>query len=445
MRSPLCGVVCVVAVGLSALAPSHAVEFGAGLLGTGQVREGGRPDSTEVPSNLYGALLGSKLHHGVGGETYFRLARDWSRADGATDFYLGFVRVPARGIELSLGRQTLDDAPGALYVADAGRIRFDRGGRWAFSLFGGQPRYFEPLRGPEIVSQDEQLFGGSVRLRWSPQATLALSFLQLQREHRRVNQLAGAVWQHTVAQLAGRPRVYALASYDTAESSLQQATVGSGVAVHPRVFLRLEGAYYKPQERSKEVLPGLDRFSDPLFALFSASSLKQGRAGLQIRWKPNVSWYVDYAFQRFEETPGRAVDGHRGSVGFVWLPEGDGLEVVRWEFYTTDSRGGQLQAGRAYYENRVYERVLLRGKIEVARFDKITNQSDTVVSSRVGVAYELFPGLLAELNVEGNRSPRFDQEFRLGFFLTYNVHYRDGWEARTLDRPVLRLPGGWAG
>ncbi|GIW44494.1 MAG: hypothetical protein KatS3mg077_1776 [Candidatus Binatia bacterium] len=425
--------------------PARAADLAGGVLLHGQVREGDRADSTEAPTNAYGVILAPNLHHGVGGETYFRLDRDWSRADGASDFYLGFARVPFRGLELSLGRQLLDEVPGALYVADAGRLRVDRGGPLSFSLFGGQPRYFEPLRGPEIVSQDEQIFGGSTRLRWLPLGQMVLTFAQLQREQRRVNQLVGATWGRNFLNLPWRPQMYALATYDTAERNLQQATGGGGFALHPRVFARVEASYYKPSARSGTTLAGLDRFVDPLFSVFSVASMRQARGGLQFQWRPTVYGSLDYAFQTFEESPGKTVDGNRGSVGVTWLPEGDGLEWVRAEVAITDSRGGDLYALRGYYENRVYQRILFRTKIEVAGFDKVTNESDTVVSGRMGVGYEFVRGLLVEVNFEGNRSPRFDQEFRLGFFVTYNAQYRNGRQAPAMERPVLRYPGGWAG
>ncbi|MCX8071180.1 MAG: hypothetical protein N3C12_01830 [Candidatus Binatia bacterium] len=426
-------------------AGASAADFSAGMTGNSQLREGFARDSTEAPTNLYGAILAPDLHHGVGGETYFRLARDWSRADSASDFYLGFARVPIRGIELSLGRQLIDEVPGAITVADAGRLRIDRGGPLAVSVFGGQPRYFEPLRGPELVSQDEQVFGGSARWRSRPLGQLVASFAQVQREQQRVSQLAGLTWAQSFAQLPLRPQTYALAAYDTAERNFQQATAGAGLVLHPRVFARLEGTYYKPEQRSGAILPGLDRFADPLFSLFSVSALRQARAGLQYQLRANLSCSLDYGFQSFETSPGQGVEGNQGSVGLLWLPEGDGLEVVRAEFAVTDSRGGSLAALRAYYENRVYQKILFRTKIEIARFDKRTHEQDTVVSGRLGVGYELSPGLLMEVNFEGNRSPRFDREFRLGLFLTYNLRYRNGWQTPTIERPVLRYPGGWAG
>lgn len=430
---------------LSPAGSAEAVDLSGAVLANGQVREGFRVDSTEAPTNIYGAILGTNVHHGVGGETYFRLARDWSRADGASDFYLGFARLPVRGVELSLGRQLLDEIPGALYVADAGRLRLDRGGRVGLSLFGGQPRYFEPLQGPETISQDEQIFGGSARLRWAPVGHVVWSFAQLQREQRRINQLLGVTWSRAFSEIATRPQTYALLAYDTAERSVQQVTGGGGLLLHPRLFARVEGGYYKPQQRSAGAMTGLDRFADPLFSLFSGGGLRQARCGVQYQWRPTVWWSLDYGFQTFEESSGKALEGNRGSVGMMWLPEGDGLEVVRAEFLATDSRGGNLYGLRGYYENRVYRRILFRTKLEVVRFDKVTNEQDTVVSSRVGVGYELAPGLLMEISLEGNRSPRFDREFRLGLFVTYNVHYRDGWRAPTLEQPVLRYPGGWAG
>lgn len=176
--------------------------------------------------NVYGAMQALDLHHGIGGETYFRLARDWSRADSAADFYLGFARIPCRGVELCLGRQVLADVPGAICVADAGKVCIDHGGPWACSLYGGQPRYVVPGCGPALVSQDEQVFGASLQWRRLPGGSLTLSALQLERSGHRVSQLTGAHWYQTLRVLPWRPPLYGLVAYDTAEQNVQQAVAG---------------------------------------------------------------------------------------------------------------------------------------------------------------------------------------------------------------------------
>jgi hypothetical protein len=129
----------------------------------------------------------------------------------------------------------------------------------------------------------------------------------------------------------------------------------------------------------------------------------------------------------------------------VWLPGGDGLELVRAEYYLVDSRGGNVNGGRLYYENRVYERIVLRSKVDVSYFQKASNQDDIAVSGRLGLGYVLAPGLLAEASIEANHNPRFDDEVRFGFFLTYNLRYRGDEGLQATDPSLRRMPGGGAG
>lgn len=434
-----------VAAGAVTPSPLRAVDWQGQANLLGQVRDGDTSSRAESPVNLYGALSAQRIHHELGAETYFRLERDWARADTNTDFYLGQAELGIRGLQFSLGRQILEEAGAGFFIADAGRLSFDRGRGLAVSVFGGQPRYFEPQARSAVLSRDEQFVGASTRYRFSPDNSVALGFVQLQREGHRVRQRTSFQFRQRFRRLAWRPDVYALAAYDTAEQSLERISAGTGWILTARLFARAEATYYKPEQRSPAVLNGLDRYADPIFSLFSVSSLRQARAGLQYFLRRNLSAYADYAAQQYETVPGTRTTGHVATVGFLWYPGGDGLETVRAEYSVIDSVGGYVHYGRVYYENQVYLRVLFRSKFEMASFSQITHQSAVAASGRIGMGYLIRPGLLAEVSVEGNGNPRFDREFRLGAFLTYRWRYRplDGWQGP--DAGLERLPGGWAG
>ena len=107
-----------------------------------------------------------------------------------------------------------------------------------------------------------------------------------------------------------------------------------------------------------------------------------------------------------------------------WLPGGDGLESVRLEYYGANGRGGDLNGGRFYYDNWVYERIYFHVKVDVGYYQKITNQSGTVVATLLGLGYDVAPGLYCETYMEANHSPRFDADIRFGLNVVYNWAHR---------------------
>jgi hypothetical protein len=404
-----------------------AIELHSDLTVLGQVRDGDQSRETEVPVDLYGDLGLADIRHGATVDTYFRLEQDFARNEGATDFYQGSMRVPAaiRGVDFTLGRQFLSEVPGGAYVADGGKLRLDPGGPVAFTVFGGQPRYFEPTYSAERLSQDEQLFGGSVRTsRWR-NASLALGYLRQEREGRTLRQLLTGTATRSFPMVPGLPSAYGGVAYDADHQNLDMGNAGLNVfLLRPRLMANFEGGYYRPQDHGLRVTPDINRREDAIFEIFSVSQLLQFRGGLRYALTRTLSTYGDYSYQRYEQLADLFVNGHVASAGVLWLPGGDGLEVVRLEYYLADSRGGTVNGGNFSYESRVYERLLFRAKVDAAYYEKESNQRDTAVTGLMGVGYALRPGLVAEVSIEGNRNKRFDDELRFGFFITYNFRYR---------------------
>lgn len=148
------------------LPPAQAIELRNDLRLLGQVRDGDQSRQQESPVDFYGDQGISGLRHGTTVDTYYRLSHDESGlSGGSSDFYAGYMRVPGAvpGVDFTLGRQVLSETPGAVYVADAGKVRFDPGGPVSFTVFGGAPRYFEPTSSSASLSQDELIFGGNIR------------------------------------------------------------------------------------------------------------------------------------------------------------------------------------------------------------------------------------------------------------------------------------------
>ena len=417
----------------SALCPAvEAAEVQADISALGQVREDYPSGKTSSPNDIYGDLGVSGLHHGTSLDTYFRLEHDFGSGQGPTEFYSGTMRVPGAipGVDFTLGRQILSEAPGSIFLADAGKVRIDPGWPVAFTLFGGQPRYFEPTYSTERLSQDEQVFGGSVRTTHLKDGSLSLGYLQQDRDqgepgHRVLRQLINATGSRSLSGLPGLPNVYGSVVMDAKRQNLDQATAGFDAFLsQPRLSFNFESSYYKPQDNGKQLITDPVRREDPIFQLFSVSQMLQFRSGLRYALSRTVSAFGDYSYQRYEQLAGDFVNGHIGSTGLLWLPGGDGLEAVRLEYYVIDSGGGNVNGGRLYYENRVYDRIRFRTKIDVGYYEKASNQKDTAVSTLLGLGYLLRRDLFGELNFEANRNQHFNEDFRFGFLITYNFRSR---------------------
>lgn len=415
-------------------APARAIELRNDLLLQGQVREGDQSRQQESPVDFYGDQGISGLPHGTTLDTYYRLSHDFGLGQGPTEFYAGYMRVPGAvpGVDFTVGRQFLSETPGGVFVADAGKVRINPGGPVSFTLFGGAPRYFEPTYSSERLSQDEIIFGGTVRTTHLKNGYLSLGFLQQERDARVLRQLVTAAGARSFPTVPGLPNVYGVFSFDADHQNIDQGTAGMDVFLsQPRLLLNVESSYYKPQDNGKRLITNINLREDPIFQLFSLSQELQFRGGLRYTLTRALSVYGDYSYQRYEKQASIFENGHIGKVGLAWEPGGDGLELVGTEYYVADSGGGNVSGGRAYYENRVYDRIQFRTKIDVAYYRKENNQNDTAVSSLLGLGYVFAPGLFCEVYMEANGNQRFNDDFRFGFAVTYKGRYRTDKPAHT--------------
>ncbi|MFI5395291.1 MAG: hypothetical protein ACHQ9S_07125 [Candidatus Binatia bacterium] len=428
--------ICCVTLGLWAAglvcSQAHAVDLHSDLSLLGQVRQGDQSRETEAPTDIYGQIGVNGLYGGASLDTYFRAERDFGLNHTATDFYAGSLRVPGTkpGVEFTLGRQFLSEGPGVAFVADAGKINVDPGGPVGFTIFGGQPRYFEPTFSSESLSQNEQIFGGNVHTTNLKNGRLSVGYFEQHRDGSILRQLVTGAGAHSFTQLPGLPNLYGSVALDAQSQNVKLGTAGADVFLsQPRLLFNFESTYYKPQDHGKFVTADINRREDPSFELFSVSEMLQFRGGLRYTINRTISAYGDYSYQRYEKLLNLVANGHVASVGLLWLPGGDGLEVVRTEYYVIDSGGGNVNGGRLYYESRVYNRILFRTKADVAYYSKENNERDTAVTGMLGLGYVICPGLVWELDFEGNHNKRFNEEFRFGFLIRYNFDYRS-------DKPV---------
>lgn len=411
-----------------AVGSAAASELRTDLKALTQLRQGDQSRDFEAPAILYGDLGLRGLPAGAAVETYFGLAHDLSRNEGLfTDLYAASLNVPnaVQGVDFTVGRQFLAETPGGAFVADGGKVRLALGELESFTAFGGAPQYFEPTYSSETFSQDEDIWGGSLRTHRLPNSSLSLSYLNQARDGSTLRRLLSTSGATSLPNLPGLPSFYGSVSYDIDGANIDHATLGTQVfALPPRLALSFEGTYYKPQDQGSYVDPDFQRREDAIFELFSVSDLVQARGAVHYALTTALSAFADYSYQQYERLQGDTENGHIGGVGIDWLPQGDGLEVVRVEYYIADSGGGQVNGGRARYESQVYERLVFHIGGGLAYYEKSTNREDFALFTLTGVAYALLPGLVCELNLEANSNPRFDDEFRVGMWLTYNRRHQ---------------------
>ena len=424
--------------------PAHAIDLRGDFSLLGQVRERYNAGDTDSPNIIYSDVGASGLPYGSSFNAYSRLEHDFDTDQGPTEFYAGYLQIPnaVPGVNFTLGRQFLNEVPGGVFVADAGKVRFDPGGPVAFTVFGGQPRYFEPTYSTELLNQDEIIFGGSIRTTHLKNGYFSLGYLQQERKLRlmpsplfgvgnqprarqELRQLFSGSGAHRFMNLPGLPNLYGSVSYDADLQNIDQGTAGVDMFLNqPRLLINFESTYYKPQDMGKTVVADIDRREDPIFQLFSVSQMLQFRSGLRYFLNRSLSAYGDYSYQRYEQVANSYVNGHIGSVGLQWLPSGDGLEVVRLEYYVFDSSGGNVNGGKFSYESRVYKRLLFRTLANVGYYEKASHERDTAVNTLLGLGYVLAPGLVGELDFEANRNQRFNEDFRFGFSINYRFQHR---------------------
>ena len=285
---------------LAAVATSASavdLRFSPSLLG--QVRRSFTDDQTETPTELYGDFGLSGLPHGTTFDTYFRLEEDFSDLSSETDFFTGVMRIPAAvpALDLQLGRQIVAESPIGLWDADSGQIRLGVPETpYSMTLFGGQPRYWEPTFGPPSLSQNEQIFGTSFRVAQFRGGALSLGYLQQIRDGRELMQQVTLSGTRSFATLPGGPRAYGNFAFDADRANIDQLRIGSQSFVGlPELLMNVEGGYYKPQDQGNTVVTDIDRREDAIFQLFSVSELLQFRGGMRYGLTPTVSTYKNFS------------------------------------------------------------------------------------------------------------------------------------------------------
>lgn len=419
------GTALLCSLGCAAL-PARAADLWGDLDLLGQVRESYQHRDTEAPANVYADVGINHLWHASETEAYFRLEQDLAGNQNTSDFYAGYARVPnlLPGVQATVGRQFLNEGPGNVFVADAGKVNVDVGWPVMFTVYGGAPQYFEPTYSTPIISQNEILWGGNVRTtRWNG-GQLTLGYQQWERESKVLQQLVSASAVQSMPRWLFAPRFYGTFGYDADRANVDTATGGVDFTVPaPLLLFNLATTYYQPQDNT-DLLPDLNRQEDTIFQLFSNSNLWQARGGVRHPLSRELSVYGDFSYQNYDNAVHQNQNGYLAHAGLLWLPEGDGLEQVLLAYYMADSSGGNVNGVSLYYENKVYEKITFRFRTDLAYYEKESNQSDWPVATRTGLAYEFIPGLDGQLIFEANRNVLFDADFRFGFALSYNfAHY----------------------
>ena len=209
----------------------------------------------------------------------------------------GVIRVPSApgGLDLQLGRQIVAESPVGLWDADSGQVRVGFGKTpLSLTVFGGQPRYWEPIFSSPSLSQDEQIFGGSVRLAPYRGGALALGYLQQNRQGKELMQQLTLSGTRAFTALPGLPSMYGNFAFDADRANIDQVRLGVQSFVwQPRLLINFESGYYKPQDNGDVVIQNINRREDPIFQLFSVSNELQFRGGARYGLTRTLSSYAD--------------------------------------------------------------------------------------------------------------------------------------------------------
>src|SRR5205085_5525602 len=129
----------------------------------------------------------------------------------------------------------------------------------SLTVFGGQPQYWEPIFSSPSQSQDEQIFGGSVRVAAYSQGALALGYLQQNRQGHELMQQVTLSGTRTFATLPGLPSAYGNFAFDADHTNIDQARLGVQSFVwQPQLLINFESGYYKPQDNGDTVIQNIN-------------------------------------------------------------------------------------------------------------------------------------------------------------------------------------------
>lgn len=383
----------------------------------GQVREN-ETSVKEFPFNGYlGVGVTDIGKWRFGAQTDMRLFRDFSRSLDDYDLYQAVLHAkPLEALAIDFGRQFINQGF-SVQILDGLQTTLFPSNYLRVAFFGGIPRTVE--RG-DFNRNDGWMTGLSLGLLGVPGTEAAVHFLWRKNDIRHSDLkendqvLVGANLSHRWQGPVG-PNLYGLLEYDVTSKVAEAETVGIDVAPSQRIRLNVEGNYFNAnRDTTRPTILGLLTRGRTLSARFSSTWTLVPRF---------LDLVESYSYQRVEIQEGVRENGHLLEIGFPVSVESVGF-FCQPAYDFAESFGGNLHGGRVFFHEDFTDRLYGEVAFDFTRYEKITHNDDTALSTLLWAGYEILKGWTVAGGFEYNRNNLFERDLRGSFRIQY--HYDHG-------------------
>jgi len=212
--------------------------------------------------------------------------------------------------------------------------------------------------------------------------------------------------------------LYADLEYETEDSRLRKAKLGSALYLTPMLACRLEGERYDPDRRLLNQ-QSQTFFQDAILNAFSRSEVVSGRAALTYWLPKGREIRVSYALQRYLRNGGGRLLGHEADcfLTFLSIPSIDFLLGAGYLARVAQDKSVHLGTFRV--SASPLPRVSARLLVESGILNTADWRDRFILHVRGTLAYAPRPNLEVSLHLEENRIPYFDSDFRAMTFVRY--------------------------
>lgn len=367
-----------------------------------------RGGTHRVPLNEYFGLSVSDLPKNFSFTTDFRGEAGPPTSDGEFDLYQATFHVePVGGLLVDGGRQWLMDGFDGSLLDGLKLGIFPESWRVGFSLYAGVPRYVDEgtfrnvteglLVGTQVHLRNVENTAAQISLRWRKIDVTLGDYTQND------NIAAAVALSHQFTKLWSTPSIYSNFEYSIPGKTVEAGTVGLDLYPHWRVAFNLEGSYYDSDR---------DLNQATLLGQYLTDQMVQAREGVEVKLVHGFRLFEDFSYQRYGVVSRGNENGYIASSGL-----GHYLKVLKLsstgEFYYGKSFGGKVYGGLIEWTDKYFEEFDIQTSLDISRYSKITNQTDTAISLVGGVDYQFVDCCSFGLGGEFNHNNWFSKEGRV--------------------------------
>ncbi len=335
--------------------------------------------------------------------------------DWDVDLYQVYVDVPLkkdRSSLLSIGRQFISEGF-ETYIADSIKYSHRLNKDFKYVFYIGKPRWFEP----GVKSGDDFLTG--IKFEYK---NYFFGFEHL-RDDGKVKKTAVSIGNYSY--LTKKLVQFSRLEFDLAHGEFLNGNLGFNYFPNRKLRLTTEVEYYD----GSYYYDG--RIEDPIFSNFSS----QGR---ELRFTQSAYYELNKVWSLFGSYTGTDIqkngkdNGHLIKVGAIrdtWFSEG--LRTYGALLYQ-NSWIGILRGVELGFTKYLCEKLSLSGRVDVARYDKVTYGKQWANSYYLKGTYQATEFSNFEFGIDYRKNEDFDRDLRL--ILRYNLLFWGGEEKRVEDK-----------